>query len=63
MSNFGIEHLTVRNDEKTKEVQSMEKYIKFKEWITKNGGKIDRIEYPVCWTESGMLMGIAAAKI
>ena len=40
----------------------MEKYIKFKEWITQNGGKIDRIEYPVCWTESGMLMGIAAAK-
>lgn len=29
--------------------------------MTKNGAKIEKVEYPVCFTKSGMLMGIAAA--
>lgn len=52
----------IRNETKTKEMQSKDKYIKFKEWIKQHGGKIDNIEYPVCWTPSGNLMGIGAAK-
>lgn len=30
--------------------------------MTQNGAIIDKVEYPVCFTKSGMLVGFAAAK-
>lgn len=31
-------------------------------WLKDNGAKFNKLEYPVCFTSSGLLMGVAATE-
>ena len=50
------------NEERTKELQEMPKYVKFKEWLEANGVVHPAVDYPVAFGKHGQLIGMAAKK-
>lgn len=50
------------NEEKTRELKSLDKYIQFDKWLQKNGAKYPAVDYPVAFGKNGELMGLAAKK-
>ena len=51
-----------RNEEKTQELQSQERYREFKQWLDDNGVINPSVEYPVCFGKSGQLVGMGALR-
>ena len=50
------------NWEKTRELQSMPKYKRFREWCVANGVFNPSVEYPVAFGKHGHLVGMCAAR-
>jgi hypothetical protein len=50
------------NWERTRYLQSLPKYVAFKEWLEKNGVKYPSVEYPVAFGRNGELVGMAAKE-
>ena len=57
-----LDTLTVINLEKTQELQQMDKYKRFEEWLQLHGARHPFVEYPVCFGQRGELIGLAAKE-
>jgi hypothetical protein len=60
--NLKDDDVTKVNWEATKKLQEMPKYMRFNDWLNKNGAKRDSIIYPAAFGAAGKLIGIAATR-
>ena len=51
-----------RFEQRQKSLQQDQKYIKFRQWILANGGKIADVEYPVAFGKEASFTGLAAGR-
>ena len=54
--------LTIINQQITQNLKQEQRYVKFDEWLQKNGARYPAVDYPVAFGKNGELVGMAAKK-